>query len=124
MLHSRAAPKYLPTIDRRSHQIPTRKINPLDLGHRKEHVRCCPAVDWHTDFATCDVHDSTTGWVHCHVEYCYYYYYCYCCCCCHYCSNEKRVCKSKRVKYIYWVKKDLFGCFRIEKNVTKTMKQV
>ena len=21
----------------------------------------------------------------------------------------------KRVKYIYWVKKDLFGCFRIEK---------
>jgi len=34
-------------------------------------------------------------------------------------------------KYIYWVKKDLFGwkkdlfgCFRIEENVTKTMKQV
>ena len=28
----------------------------------------------------------------------------------------------KDVKYIYWVKKDLFGCFRIEENVTKTMK--
>ena len=26
---------------------------------------------------------------------------------------------GKRVKYIYWVKKDLFGCFRIEENVTK-----
>jgi len=26
--------------------------------------------------------------------------------------------------YIYWVKKDLFGCFRIEEIVTKTMKQV
>ena len=37
----------------------------------------------------------------------------------------KRECvKVKDVKYIYWVKKDLFGCFRIEKNVTKTMKQV
>jgi len=30
----------------------------------------------------------------------------------------------KRVKYIYWVKKDLFGCFRIDENVTNTMKQV
>ena len=27
-------------------------------------------------------------------------------------------------KYISWVKKDLFGCFRIEKNVTMAMKQV
>ena len=27
-------------------------------------------------------------------------------------------------KYIYWIKKDLFGCFRIEKNVTITKKQV
>ena len=25
-------------------------------------------------------------------------------------KNSNRVCK--RVKYIYWVKKDLFGCFR------------
>ena len=30
----------------------------------------------------------------------------------------------KDVKYIYWVKKDLFGCIRIEENVTKTMKQL
>ena len=30
----------------------------------------------------------------------------------------------KDVKYIYWVKKDLFGCFRIEETVTTTMKQV
>ena len=28
------------------------------------------------------------------------------------------MCKS--VKYIYWVKKDLFGCFKIEEIVTKT----
>ena len=28
-------------------------------------------------------------------------------------KNSNRVCKS--VKYIYWVKKDLFGCFRIKK---------
>jgi len=27
-------------------------------------------------------------------------------------KTVNRVCK--RVKYIYWVKKDLFGCFRIE----------
>ena len=27
---------------------------------------------------------------------------------------------GKRVKYIYWVKKDLFGCFRIEENETTT----
>ena len=27
-------------------------------------------------------------------------------------KNSNRVCK--RVKYIYWVKKDLFGCFRIK----------
>ena len=31
---------------------------------------------------------------------------------------------GKRVKYFYWVKKDLFGCFKIEENVTTTMKQV
>ena len=30
----------------------------------------------------------------------------------------------KDVKYIYWVKKDLFGCFRIEKNKAMSMKQV
>ena len=33
-----------------------------------------------------------------------------------------RVCK--RVKYIYWVKKNLFGCFRIEENEVMPMKQV
>jgi len=27
-------------------------------------------------------------------------------------------------KYINWVKKDLFGCFKIEEIVTKTMKQI
>ena len=26
--------------------------------------------------------------------------------------------------YLYTLKKDLFGCFKIEENVTKTMKQV
>ena len=30
----------------------------------------------------------------------------------------------KDVKYIYWVKKDLFGCFRIEEIRDKTTKQV
>ena len=30
----------------------------------------------------------------------------------------------KDVKYMYWVKKDLFGCFRLEETVTNTMKQV
>ena len=30
---------------------------------------------------------------------------------------------AKDVQYIYWVKKkDLYGCFRIEEIVTKTMK--
>ena len=38
-------------------------------------------------------------------------------------KTDNRVC-VKDVKYIYWVKKDLFGCFRIEENVTKAMKQV
>ena len=28
----------------------------------------------------------------------------------------------KESKYIYWVKKDLFGCFRIEENEAMTMK--
>ena len=31
---------------------------------------------------------------------------------------------GKSDKYIYWVKKDLFGCFKIEEDVAKTIKQV
>ena len=31
---------------------------------------------------------------------------------------------GKSVKNIYWVKKDLFGCFRIEETVKNSMKQV
>jgi len=37
--------------------------------------------------------------------------------------NSRTEC-VKDVKNIYWVKKDLFGCFRIEENATNTMKQV
>tara|TARA_B100000795_G_scaffold178557_1_gene135061 strand:- start:106 stop:222 length:117 start_codon:yes stop_codon:yes gene_type:complete len=31
---------------------------------------------------------------------------------------------SKYIQNIYWVKKDLFGCFKIEEIVAMTMKQV
>ena len=33
-------------------------------------------------------------------------------------------CGKKDIKYIYYVKNDLFGCFKIEENVTKAMEQV
>ena len=38
--------------------------------------------------------------------------------------NSVIECGKRCQKYIYWVKKDLFGCFRIEEIVTKTMIQV
>ena len=39
-------------------------------------------------------------------------------------NNIKEKECGKSVQNMHWVKKDLFGCFKKEKNVTKTMKQV
>ena len=34
------------------------------------------------------------------------------------------IASGKRGQNMYWVKKDLFGCFRIEENARNTIKQV